>query len=72
MYIINYNGLSCYVPNTPDTSHFSPPSDPSLSAMSSDKTHEMLEEENDKLMDETAHKIHALKNVSNSLQCMKL
>lgn len=38
--------------------------DPSVSTMSSDKTHEMLEEENDQLMDEMAHKINTLKTVS--------
>lgn len=37
--------------------------DPSVSTMS-DKTHEILEDENDQLIDEMAHKINALKKVS--------
>lgn len=50
----------------------SPTLDPSVSAMSSDKTHEMLEEENDQLMDEMAHKIHTLKTVSTNTLYVKL
>lgn len=60
-----YNGFSRYVSCL--TRFISSPTfiiDPSVSAMSSDKTHEMLEEENDQLMDEMAHKIHTLKTVS--------
>ena len=38
--------------------------DPSVSTMASNKTHEMLEDENDRLMDEMARKIDTLKTVS--------
>lgn len=39
--------------------------------MSSDKTHEMLEGENDQLMDEMAHKIQTLKTVRPSPHYME-
>ena len=37
--------------------------DPSVSTMSTDKTREMLEDENDRLVDEMAQKIDTLKKV---------
>ena len=39
-------------------------SDPSVSSMATSKTHEILEDENDRLMDEMARKIDTLKTVS--------
>ena len=39
-------------------------SDPSVSNMATDKTHEMLEDENERLMDEMARKIDTLNTVS--------
>ena len=60
-YAWNNTVCSVYVCMSSRSSSLS--SDPSVSNMATDKTHEMLEDENERLMSEMARKIDTLKTV---------